>query len=240
MWNCPNCGAKADGQRFCGRCGADLRAYAAPVRQKSGSALPIIIMSVVAGMLLTAAAVLLVLVLQKPSAKDAAAPNTLPTLAPTQAPPTEVQPPAESATRFSAASAASVLPDQSGHSYAPSNVLRNDDTCWVENAAGCGEGEWIQLDLPSRQRVSGLYLVNGYAGSADQYDYNSKISKIKLDFSDGSSAVADLKVYDSSMRKTIQNIKLDMPVDTEYVRLTILGAKPGKCEDTCLTFAAPY
>jgi hypothetical protein len=240
MWNCPNCGTEAEGRQFCRRCGADLRAYAVPVRRKSGSAVPIIIMSVVAGVLLTAAAVLFVLVLQKPSARDAAVPNTLPSVPQEQAPLSEVQPPAESATRFSSASAASVLPDQSGHSYAPSNVLRNDDTCWVENAAGCGEGEWIQLDLPSRQRVSGLYLVNGYAGSAEQYDYNSKISKIKLDFSDGSSAIADLQVYDSSMRKTIQNIKLDMPVDTEYVRLTILGAQPGKCEDTCLTFAAPY
>ncbi|MER2147922.1 MAG: discoidin domain-containing protein [Ruminococcus sp.] len=240
MWNCPRCGREVSGQGFCRYCGADLRTYAAPVPKKSSANLPVIIMSAVAGVLLIAAAVLFVLVLQKPSAETGTTPNTMPTLAPSQGSLTEQQPPAESATTFASASAGSVLPDQSGHSYAPSNVLRNDDTCWVENAPGYGEGEWILFDLPSRQRVSGLYLVNGYAGSADQYDYNSKISKIQLDFSDGSSTVVNLQVYGSSMRKTIQNIRFDKPVDTEYVKLTILGTEPGKCEDTCLTYVAPY
>ncbi|MBQ5628459.1 MAG: zinc ribbon domain-containing protein, partial [Ruminococcus sp.] len=159
MWNCPRCGREVSGQGFCRYCGADLRTYAAPVPKKSSANLPVIIMSAVAGVLLIAAAVLFVLVLQKPSAETGTTPNTMPTLAPSQGSLTEQQPPAESATMFASASAGSVLPDQSGHSYAPSNVLRNDDTCWVENAPGYGEGEWILFDLPSRQRVSGLYLV---------------------------------------------------------------------------------
>jgi|GEM_PF-6555918 len=247
---CPSCGTKTRGQNYCPHCGADLRSVASPVSRSAGSKAPVIIMSAVAGLLLITAAVLLVLVLQKPSVKDSAAPNTLPAIAATAAPVNEQapvqqateeqKPPAESATQFSSASASSVLPDQSGHSYDPANVLRNDETCWVENTSGLGEGEWIQLDLPAKQRVSGLYLVNGYAGSADQYDYNSKISRIQLDFSDGSSTAVDLQVYDSSLRKTIQNIRFDVPVETEYVRLTILGAQAGSCEDTCLTFVTPY
>lgn len=261
---CPKCGTETTGQNFCPHCGADLRGNAATVSRKPGSKAPVIIMSAVVGVLLIAAAVLFVLVLQKPSDKDDHGNASQTTAAATaqpqseqeqssveqqqeppaeqqQEPPAEEQqPPVENATQFSSVSASSVLPDQTGHNYDPANVLRNDETCWVENAAGYGEGEWIQLNLPEKQRVSGLYLINGYAGSADQYNFNSKISRVQIDFSDGSTTVTDLQVYDRSRRKTIQNIRFSFPVETEYVRLTILGAQAGSCEDTCLTYAAPY
>lgn len=146
----------------------------------------------------------------------------------------------ESATYFKKAFASSVLPDQDGHNYDPSNVLREDGTCWCEDASGYGEGEWIQLDLPELQRVSGLHLINGYAGTEKQYDYNSKISRLRLDFSDGNSTTVDLQVFKTSQRKTIQNITLSKPVETEYVRITILSVKSGNCKDTCLTFVEPY
>lgn len=146
----------------------------------------------------------------------------------------------ESATYFKKAFASSVLPDQDGHNYNPSNVLREDGTCWCEDASGYGEGEWIQLDLPELQRVSGLHLINGYAGTEKQYDYNSKISRLRLDFSDGNSTTVDLQVFKTSQRKTIQNITLSKPVETEYVRITILSVKSGDCKDTCLTFVEPY
>ena len=146
----------------------------------------------------------------------------------------------ESATYFKKAFASSVLPDQDGHNYNPSNVLREDGTCWCEDASGYGEGEWIQLDLPELQRVSGLHLINGYAGTEKQYDYNSKISRLRLDFSDGNSTTVDLQVFKTSQRKTIQNITISKPVETEYVRITILSVKSGDCKDTCLTFVEPY
>ena len=146
----------------------------------------------------------------------------------------------ESASYFKSATASSVLPDQAGHQYSAANVLRNDGTCWCENASDYGEGEWIKLELPSLQKVSGLRIVNGYAGTEKQYDYNSKISKIRLDFSDGSSTNVNLKVFGTSERKSIQNISLSQPIETEYVKITIVSVTKGDCEDTCLTFVEPY
>ena len=146
----------------------------------------------------------------------------------------------ESASYFKSATASSVLPDQAGHQYSAANVLRNDGTCWCENASDYGEGEWIKLDLPSLQKVSGLRIVNGYAGTEKQYDYNSKISEIRLDFSDGSSTNVNLKVFGTSERKSIQNISLSQPIETEYVKITIVSVTKGDCKDTCLTFVEPY
>lgn len=146
----------------------------------------------------------------------------------------------ESASYFKNASASSVLPDQAGHQYVAENVLKNDGTCWVENASDYGEGEWIKLELPSLQKLSGLKIVNGYAGTEKQYDYNSKISEIRLDFSDGSSTNVGLKVFGTSERKTIQNISFSQPIETEYVKITIVSVTKGDCKDTCLTFVEPY
>lgn len=152
----------------------------------------------------------------------------------------ETQKTIERASYFKSASASSVLPDQAGHQYSADNVLRNNGTCWAENASDYGEGEWIKLELPSLQKISGLRIVNGYAGTEKQYDYNSKISEIRLDFSDGSSTNVNLKVFSTSERKSIQNISFSKPIETEYVKITIVSVTKGDCKDTCLTFVEPY
>ena len=144
------------------------------------------------------------------------------------------------ATRFVSASASSVLPDQQGHNYSASNVLKNDGTCWCENASGYGEGEWIKLSLPGKQRVSGLRIINGYAGTEKQYDYNCKIAGLTISFSDGSSTTVSLNVFNTADRKTVQTISFDTPVDTDYVQLTIKSVVKGDCPDTCLTYVEPY
>lgn len=146
----------------------------------------------------------------------------------------------KSATYFKSASASSVLPNQAGHNYSASNVLSNNGACWCEGASGYGEGEWIRLELPELQKVSGLRIINGYAGSEKQYDYNSKISSATIDFSDGRSVVVSLNVFDSSDRKTVQTVRFNEPIETEFVRITINGVEPGDCEDTCLTFVEPF
>ena len=144
------------------------------------------------------------------------------------------------ATRFVSASASSVLPDQQGHNYSASNLLKNDGTCWCENASGYGEGEWIKLSLPGKQRVSGLRIINGYAGTEKQYDYNCKIAGLTISFSDGSSTTVSLNVFNTADRKTVQTISFDTPVDTDYVQLTIKSVVKGNCPDTCLTYVEPY
>ena len=146
----------------------------------------------------------------------------------------------QNATYFKSASASSVLADQAGHNYKASNVLKNDGTCWCEDASGYGEGEWIKLELPAVQKVSGLRIVNGYAGTEKQYDDNSKISKMTIEFSDGRSTQVSLNVFDTSDRKTIQTIRFNSPVETEYVKLTIDSTTTADCKDTCLTFVEPF
>ena len=143
------------------------------------------------------------------------------------------------ATSFTSASASSTLEDQQGYNYSPSNVLSNDTKCWAEGASGNGVGEWIKLDLPENQRIYDLQIINGYAGTVKQYENNAKIKKIRIEFSNGDSTTAELKVFPTNQRYTIQVVTLSRPVVTDYVKITILDYEASVFEDTCLTFVAP-
>ncbi|MBQ3264146.1 MAG: discoidin domain-containing protein [Ruminococcus sp.] len=158
----------------------------------------------------------------------------------TEAPATEIPVALDNAVAFSGAIASSVLPDQAGHNYSASNVLDKNGTCWCENASGYGEGEWIRLDLPEKQLLSGLYIINGYSGTQKQYNANSIPEKINIAFSDGSSVDVELNVFGASKRNTPQDIQFSEPIATEYVKITILSVSKGGCEDTCLSYVAPY
>ncbi len=145
------------------------------------------------------------------------------------------------ATYFSSASASSTLPNQQTYNYSPSNVLKNDSSCWCEGASGSGVGEWIRLDLPETQNLYGITLLNGYVGTDDQYNNNGKISKVTLEFSNGQTLTCDLSVYPAKQRSTVQLIKFNQAIETDYVKITIDDVVDGqKFDDTCLTYVAPY
>ena len=146
----------------------------------------------------------------------------------------------KNATYFSGASASSSLPNEGGYNYKASNVLSWNSSCWCEGAKGYGEGEWIKLDLPEIQRLSGLTIINGYAGTERQYSYNGKLSDIVIEFSNGQSVKAKLNVFSTAERQTIQTISFSTPVETSYVKITIKSVKKGDCADTCLTYVAPF
>ena len=163
----------------------------------------------------------------------------------TAAPATEAPEPTEkkdveAATRFVKATASSTLDDQAGHSYDASNVLEDDGTCWCEDASDYGEGEWIRLDLPELQKVSGLYIMNGYAGTEKQYDSNSKLSRIRLEFSNGTYIETELETLKTRHRKNVQKIQFGEPVETEYVKIIILSVDEAEYKDTCLTYVEPF
>ena len=143
------------------------------------------------------------------------------------------------ATVFYGAWATSELADQAGHNYSASNVLKNDDTCWCEGASGEGVGEQISLYLPEIQRLYGLEIVNGYAGTKKQYENNGKVNKIKVYCGDGSTFTYSLDVYSSEKRSTVQKLKIDYPVDTDYVTIEIVKAEKAKYSDICLSYIAP-
>ena len=146
----------------------------------------------------------------------------------------------ENATKFISADASSVLPSEDGYTYYPSNVLVNDNSCWTEDVTGTGIGEWILLNLPEKQYLSGIQVINGYAGSESQYENNGKVKEIRIDFSDGETVQTNLNVFSTSQRKSVQIITFSKSVATEYIKITILNATEAKYTDTCLTYVAPY
>ncbi len=146
----------------------------------------------------------------------------------------------EDAQYFSSASASSKLANQYGHNYDAANVLYDNEACWCEGAEGFGEGEWIKLELPSVQRLYGLEIKNGYAGTERQYSRNAKMQRVLLEFSDGQSMQKTLEVYPVEQRGNLQVIRFSQPIETRYVKITILSVVESECTDTCLTFVKPY
>ena len=148
---------------------------------------------------------------------------------------THTEPPTPQEPAVTTVSASNILKDQAGHNYKPSNVLSNDGTCWCPQS-GSGVGEWIELDFGETKKINGLDIVNGYAGSEEQYKSNSKVTKIKIEFSNGKSVTKALSVKSVSNRKDSQHISFGN-VTTSSVRITILSIEKGKeCDDTCITY----
>ncbi|MBQ3330539.1 MAG: discoidin domain-containing protein [Ruminococcus sp.] len=262
---CNKCGTQLkENARFCPKCGSPVAATrrepvferntpqptpAAP-RPRSGVSTVLIVLIAVFGTALIAAVGILVYTLSARNITE----NVVEPIAETAAAVQEQTAPREetvgekqeeiielsSASAFSGATASSVLADQAGHSYAAENVLKNDGACWCEGASDYGEGEWIRLDLPEKQLLSGLKIVNGYAGTAKQYSSNSKPEEIKIEFSDGRSVNVDLEVFSTEKRKSTQDIRFSSPVATEYVRITIVSVAGSEYKDTCLSYVEPY
>lgn len=134
------------------------------------------------------------------------------------------------------ATAVSRLDPEEGHTYEADQVLSNDGKCWCPRK-GSGVGAWIKLDFGESKRINGLDIVNGYAGSEDQYKENSKVTKIKIEFSNGQKPITrSLSVKSVSNRKESQHISFDS-VTTSSVKITILSIEKGtEFEDTCITY----
>lgn len=153
---------------------------------------------------------------------------------------TEPSPPTEpptSAPAKTTAKASSTLAEQDGHTYVPSNVFSNDGKCWCPKD-GSGVNSWIELDFSESKKINGIDIVNGYAGDEEQYRSNSKVTKLKIEFSNGKSITKSLSVKSVGSRKDIQHLSFNS-VETSYVKLTILSIEKGeKCDDTCITYIA--
>ena len=247
---CEKCGQQLTGNtRFCIRCGQPVP-FSEPPKKGSNKSVIVLAVAIALTALLLIASVTALFLLKSNEPDEPEIQAVSETEAMTEAPvqtdaPTEAaEAPAESkikdAAAFSGASASSVLPNESGYSYGAKNVLTSNNSCWCEGSSGYGVGEWIKLDLPEKQRLYGIVMINGYAGTEKQYSYNGKLSDILIEFSGGESARVQLKVPSDSQRRTAQPIFFDTPVDTEYVKITIESVSKGQCADTCLTYVAPY
>ena len=115
--------------------------------------------------------------------------------------------------------------------HTASNVLDgNLKTAWVENAAGVGVGEWIQLVTKdvSEIVVSEITFNLGFQATSQLLAENGWPTKILLEGAGGFATEITFDAYDST-------VVLDAPVQTSWLRFTILEAEAGtKFLDTCI------
>lgn len=132
---------------------------------------------------------------------------------------------------FDTAVASSVLPaDDTTAYYGPMNVLDNNFfTAWNEGAPGAGDWQWIELRSENPQHVKSVSIAAGYNKSDEVYYNNSRPCDIELSFSDGTIKPAHLE----DKRGEYQEIMLDAPVDTTFIRVLILTTYPGSTYDDC-------
>ncbi|MBR0208944.1 MAG: protein kinase [Oscillospiraceae bacterium] len=109
-------------------------------------------------------------------------------------------------------------------------------TSWQEAADGYGIDQWLTVYLEGTPNVRYLSLWLGNWESGQMYEMNGRPSELKLEFSDGSSVVCQ---FPDQMAEF--EVKLSKPVQTTWVKLTILGAYAGtKWEDTCISEIRVY
>jgi serine/threonine protein kinase len=119
--------------------------------------------------------------------------------------------------------------------YGADKVLDRDyRTAWVEAADGPGVGEWIQLSPASGNLaiVSNVAILRGYREDENKYPESNRPVDITLEFSDGSSQNVRLGAgfYEAD------NIVLDKPIATSFVRVVIKGVDAGTVyDDTCIS-----
>ena len=155
---------------------------------------------------------------------------------PTQAP-APTQPPTKAPPKTTV-TAVSRLDPEDGHTYEPEQVLSNDGDCWCPKK-GSGVNSWIKLNFSEPKRINGIDIVNGYAGSEEQYENNSKVKRIKIELSNGKSYTETLTVKSVDNRKDIQHISFNTAT-TSYVKITILSIQKGEeYDDTCITYISP-
>lgn len=132
-------------------------------------------------------------------------------------------------------SASSILQPDSVISYEPELINDNNrSTAWVEGNPGNGIGEWVMFSLPNNQvtTICEIDIFNGYHKSEDLYYKNNRVKQLRIDFSDGTSTVHDLKEHNFGYPDTIYAFGKDI----RYVKITILDVYPGNMyQDTCIS-----
>lgn len=135
------------------------------------------------------------------------------------------EPTAQSPPVFSAATASSTLAADSVASYGAEHLIDGDITTgWSEGVSGTGVGEWFELSADSPQLVSGMRLFAGYHKSSDLFRKNACPTKVRVEFSDGTSE--EMSLGDVSFGKEV-TLNFARQHETTYVRVYILEVRSG-------------
>jgi len=130
--------------------------------------------------------------------------------------------------------------------YGAANVIDgSNQTAWVEGVDGDGIGEWIQVYLPQQATLTGLRIKNGYWKSERHLLKNTRVARILVSFSDGTSE--EFVLYDPQERSpgvlntNGQEIAFSRPHVSDYIKVTILAVYRDGAEDhdTCITEIVP-
>jgi len=107
-------------------------------------------------------------------------------------------------------------------------------TCWCEGVEGNGVGEWIIFEFNGSKTVSEITFRLGFWG--DRYSKNSRPSKLKLEFSDGTSVTVS---FTDAMEA--QTVTLPTAVKTSSIKFTVLDVYAGsETTFTCISEITAY
>lgn len=132
--------------------------------------------------------------------------------------------------------ASSVL-DSNFDRYGEENISdKKRETAWVEGAAGYGINEWIRIESNSNKEINEIEILNGYHKTIETYEHNGRLKNVRLDFGNDEYLIYGIKEENKEDLFSKINITLAKPINTDFIKLTILDAFEGKkYQDTCIS-----
>ncbi len=138
-----------------------------------------------------------------------------------------------------------VTKSQDGQTYEPDHLIDDlYDTAWIEGKNDLGIGESVTLRFDRIENITRLLIYNGFLNSKYRYGINGKVTKLQVEFDDGTSktisvetmTVPEDKVPFSKDEMHPTELILDHPITASEVKLTILDAVAGtKYDDVCIS-----
>lgn len=132
----------------------------------------------------------------------------------------------------------STLPPDEGVTYEPENMAdHKQSSVWVEgDTSGSGLGTDLQFNLDGKHKVTEIHIWNGNWYSSDYFVRHNRVKELELSFSDGTS-----KSYPLKDEKVVQVIRLEKPVETEFVKMRIKNIYSGSTfNDTVISELVIY
>ncbi len=125
----------------------------------------------------------------------------------------------------------SYLPGQKGNQYGIASMLdQSNYTAWIEGKRDHGIGEWILTEFGQAERVTAIFIRNGYNKTKKLFFLNSRVRNAVLSFSNGNRKVITLKDVPG-----LQKITFSRPVNSRWVKFRIGSIYRGsKYRDTAL------
>lgn len=111
------------------------------------------------------------------------------------------------------------------YSYPAYNVRdERPDTAWAESADGPGIGEWVDIPFDETMDIREVRVLPGYQKRADLFAKYNRPSKLRFEFSNGTSFEADL-ADELGMQTFVVDVR-----GADSAKVTILGVHQGTNE----------